>query len=144
MALEGLQTEAIACRLSVSGSTVRQHCMNAYRKLGVSHAVPALVVCFNAGWIDPMQTEIQDPTRYPDARVTERQRVYLEAFGRHLAAGDDYKSLRDAKRRTDVAAVHIGHVARSDASRDWMDGLVTAMARLPEPSDPSSADQPWS
>jgi Bacterial regulatory proteins, luxR family len=130
MALEGLQCAGIARRLDVTASTVRQHCANAYRKLGVTHAVQALVVCFNAGWIDPMETEIQDPTRYEDDRVTDAQRAYLAAFDRHLAAADDERELRDAKQHTDAAVSRLQVRPRSRPARDWMDGLISAMARL--------------
>jgi DNA-binding CsgD family transcriptional regulator len=130
MALEGLQCAGIANRLDVTASTVRQHCANAYRKLGVTHAVQALVVCFNAGWIDPMDTEIQDPTRFEDYRVTDAQRAYLAAFDRHLAAADDERELRQAKQLTDDALSRLQVRSRSRPTRDWMDGLINAMARL--------------
>ena len=129
MALGGLQCAGIAYHLQVTPSTVRQHCANAYRKLGATHAVQALVVCFNAGWIDPMKTEIQDPTRYEDDRVTEAQRAYLAAFDRHLAAADDERELRHAKRYTDAAASRLQVLPRSRPARDWMDALISAMGR---------------
>jgi hypothetical protein len=132
MALEGLQCSGIAHRLDVTPSTVRQHCANAYRKLGVTHAVQALVVCFNAGWLDPMETGIQDPTRYVDDRVTEAQRAYLAAFDRHLAAADDELQLRHAKHQTDAAVSRLRVRPRSRPARDWMDHLIGAMARLGE------------
>jgi hypothetical protein len=130
MALEGLQCGAIAQRLHVTPSTVRQHCANAYRKLDVTHAVAALVVCFNAGWIDPTETQVQDPTKYPDDRVTEAQRAYLDAFDDHLAAADDDLELRRAKHRTDAALTHLQMTSRSRPARDWMDGLLVTIARL--------------
>src|SRR5205807_1746177 len=61
MALDGLQCAGIAYHLQVTPSTVRQHCANAYRKLGATHAVQALVVCFNAGWIDPLISAMGRP-----------------------------------------------------------------------------------
>jgi DNA-binding CsgD family transcriptional regulator len=133
MALEGLQTPGIAHRLRLSASTVRQHCVNAYRKLKVTHAVQALVVCFNAGWIDPVGTRIQDPLRFAnDANwePTPAQRVYLDAFDEHLRAGDDPTALEAAKRKTDAALVALEQPWRSAASRDWIDGLLSRIARL--------------
>jgi DNA-binding CsgD family transcriptional regulator len=133
MALEGLQTEGIAQRLGVTASTVRQHCQNAYRRLGVTHAVQALVVCFNAGWIDPVQTRIQDPLRFSDDEKwepTPAQRVYLDAFDDHLRAGDDERALLAAKRKTDAALVALDQPWRSMPSRDWIDELLSDMAAV--------------
>jgi len=130
MALEGLQTAGIAERLRLSASTVRQHCVNAYRKLDVTHAAQALVVCFNAGWIDPLQTRIQHPARFSDDGTwepTPAQRVYLEAFDEHLRAGDDRASLERAKHKTDAALVALEQPPRSVSSRDWIDRLVATM-----------------
>jgi DNA-binding CsgD family transcriptional regulator len=131
MALEGLQTPGIAHRLRLKASTVRQHFANAYRKLGVTHAAQALVVCFNAGWIDPVQTRVQDPLRFAnDDKLAPAQRVYLDAFDEHLRAGDDPVALEAAKRKTDAALVALDQPWRSVASRDWMDGLISHIARL--------------
>ena len=131
MALEGLQTPGIAHRLRLSVSTVRSHSVNAYRKLDVTHAVQALVVCFNAGWIDPVETRIQDPVRFSDRwEPTPAQRVYLDAFDEHLHSGDDHAALTAAKRKTDAALVALDQPWRSVASRDWMDRLISRMARL--------------
>ena len=131
MALEGLQTPGIAHRLRLSRSTVRSHCVNAYRKLNVTHAVQALVVCFNAGWIDPVETRIRDPLRFPNDdnwEPTPAQRVYLDAFDEHLRAGDDAAALEAAKRKTDAALVAMDQPWRSVASRDWMDRLISHIA----------------
>ena len=132
MALDGLQTQGIAHRLRLKASTVRQHCMNAYRKLKVTHAVQALVVCFNAGWIDPVETRIHDPLRFADDKweLAPAQRVYLDAFDEHLQAGDDPAALETAKRKTDAALVALEQPWRSVASRDWMDALISRIARL--------------
>ncbi len=133
MALEGLQTAGIARRLRLSASTVRTHCGNVYRKLNVTHAVQALVVCFNAGWIDPVETRIQDPLQFAHDDKWEpapAERVYLDAFAEHLRAGDDPVALEAAKRKTDAALVAMDQPWRSVASRDWMDGLISQLARL--------------
>jgi DNA-binding CsgD family transcriptional regulator len=127
MALEGLQTDGIGHRLGITGSTVRQHCQNAYRKLGVTHAVQALVVCFNAGWIDPLQTRVQDPLRFSTDRVwtpSPAQHVYLDCFDEHLLARDDRRALEAAKRKTEAALLFLDQPRRSVASRDWIDELI--------------------
>jgi len=129
MALEGLQQEGIAYRLRLKASTVRSHVHNAYRKLGVTTSAQALVVCFNAGWIDPMQTRIQNPLRFRDNRVTDEQRAYLAAFHQHLTAGDDERELHIAKRRTDGALIGLCQTPSSDPARHWMDRLVDMIAR---------------
>jgi hypothetical protein len=130
VAMEGLQREAIAQRLRTKASTVGGQMASAYQRLGVHSAAQAVVVMFNAGWLDPMDTQIEDPVRYADHRATRSQRAYLRAFDEHLDAGEDDGRLRRAKRRTDAAALGLGHAPRSHASRDWMDRLIANMGRL--------------
>lgn len=121
----------LAHRLGLATSTVRTHLHNAYRVLEVGSAAQAIVVCFNAGWLDPTRTKVDDPTHHPDRKVTDAQRVYLQAFDRHLRAGDDPDRLDDAKVRTDAALIGCDITGRSVASRDWIDRLIQAIARLP-------------
>jgi DNA-binding CsgD family transcriptional regulator len=138
MALEGLQTAGIAQRLGLAASTVRQHCQNAYRRLGVTHAAQALVVCFNAGWIDPLQTRIQDPLRFSDVEKwepTPAQKVYLDAFDDHLQARDDRRALLAAKRKSDAALVALEQPWRSMPSRDWIDELISDMGVVAQKRD---------
>jgi hypothetical protein len=90
-------------------------------------------VCFNAGWIDPLQTDIQDPLRFADeahCKLTAAQRVYLDAFDEHLRAGDDRRALLAAKRKTDAALVALDQPWRSIPSRDWIDDLISDMATI--------------
>jgi Bacterial regulatory proteins, luxR family len=132
MAHEGLMREGIAARLGLKSSTVRSHVSRAYRKLGVMTAPQAIVVCFNAGWLDPGATEIDDPLRFEDRTVTAAQRLYLAAFDQHLAAGDDEADLARVKNLTDAALGGLrSSSGRSVASRDWLDRIVEAMAATP-------------
>ena len=131
MAHEGLMGDGIAARLGLKPTTVRSHVSNAYRKLGVSTGPQAIVVCFNAGWLDPVATEIDDPLRFEDRKVTPAQRLYLAAFDQHLAAGDDPAELRRVKKLTDASLGGLLRSrGRSDTSRGWLDRVVDRMVVL--------------
>ena len=92
------------------------------------------MACIDAGWIDPVQ-ENPGLLEFTDRRVTAAQRVYLEAFDRHLEARDDKPVLEQAKRRTDAALVALDKPPRSLASRDWISSLLTDMARMSDKRD---------
>jgi DNA-binding CsgD family transcriptional regulator len=128
-AASGMILKQIASRMGVKFTTVRSHVHQARRRLGVRTTTQAVVACIDAGWIDPVE---EDPNllRFTDRRVTAGQRVYLEAFDRHLKARDDKAVLEQAKRRTDAALVALDKPPRSVASRDWISSLLTDMARL--------------
>jgi DNA-binding CsgD family transcriptional regulator len=133
MAHEGLMREGVAHRLGLKASTVRTHTSKAYRKLGVNTAAQAIVVCFNAGWLDPSATEIDDPLRFEDRNVTSAQRLYLAAFDQHLAARDDVDELSRVKTLTDASLGGLLQTSgRSETSRDWLDRLVDRLAAAPE------------
>jgi DNA-binding CsgD family transcriptional regulator len=133
MAHEGLMREGVAARLGLKPSTVRTHVSKAYRKLGVSTGPQAIVVCFNAGWLDPGATEIDDPLRFEDRNVTPAQRLYLAAFDQHLAAGDDPGELTRVQTLTDAALGGLGRTpGRSATSRDWLDRVLDGMAAVRE------------
>lgn len=129
MSIEGLQTPGVAQRLGISRSTVTTHLAHVRAKLHVRSIQQAMIVAFNAGWIHPSRTRVGDPDRYSEGKLTAAAQVYLAAFDRHLAARDDPRLLADAKRRTDAALVALEHSSSSDASRDWLDGLVDRLAR---------------
>jgi hypothetical protein len=124
----------IAVRIGVKVTTVRTHVHQARRRLGVHTTTEAVVACIDAGWIDPVQ-ENPGLLEFTDRRVTAAQRVYLEAFDRHLKARDDETVLEQAKWRTDAAMVALDKPPRSLASRDWISALLTDMARMSDRQD---------
>jgi regulatory LuxR family protein len=119
----------IARRMGVKFTTIRTHLHRVRQKLAVNTTTQAVVACIDAGWIDPA-TEDPSLLRFADNRVTAAQRVYLSAFDRHLKAGNDEPALEEAKRRTNAALVALDKSPRSVASRNWIDLLLSDMARL--------------
>jgi len=128
LAAAGMILKQIARRMGVKFTTVRTHVRVAREKLGVHTTTEAVVACIDAGWIDPV---VEDPKllRFMDRRVTAAQRVYLDAFDRHLKARNA-AALEQAKRRTDAALVALDKPPRSVASRDWIGSLLNDMTRL--------------
>ena len=129
LAAGGIVHKEIARRMGVKFATVRTELHRARRKLAVNTTTQAVVACINAGWIDPV-TEDPRPLRFADNRVTAEQRVYLNAFDLHLSAGNDRVALEEAKRRTDAALVALDKSPRSVATSNWIDSLLSDMARL--------------
>jgi hypothetical protein len=124
-----LTVKEIARQMGVESTTSRSHLQRARQKLAVNTTTQAVVACIDAGWLDPVT---EDPTllRFADRRVTAAQRVYLSAFDWHLKAGNDVSALEEAKRRTNAALVALDRSPRSIASRQWIDSLLSDMARL--------------
>ncbi len=127
-AARGMTVKQIAHKMGVESTTSRSHLQRARVKLAVNTTTQAVVACIDAGWLDPVT---EDPTllRFTDTRVTAAQRVYLNAFDRHLKAGADEPALEEAKRRTNAALVALDKSPRSIPSRNWIDRLLSDMAR---------------
>jgi DNA-binding CsgD family transcriptional regulator len=135
-AAHGMTVKEIERRVGVESATVRTHLRRVRQKLAVNTTTQAVVACIDAGWLDAV-TEGPTLLRFADTRVTAAQRAYLTAFDLHLKAGNDARALERAKRRTNAALVALDKSPRSVATRNWIDWLLSDMARL------ASTERPW-
>jgi DNA-binding CsgD family transcriptional regulator len=134
--VEGWSAKELGVKLGISDSTVKQHWSNIRRRLKVRRSAQAVLVCFNAGWLDPNRTTVQSPITYEDPTVmTDTERVYNWAFDQHLAAREDHQALDDAKTLTDAAVHGLGQQPHSIPDRGWIDSLVETMRRKAWPAD---------
>jgi DNA-binding CsgD family transcriptional regulator len=98
----GLSYAEAAREAHRSHSTVRSLLHTAYKRLGVTTIAQALVVCWQAGWLDVVPRD-GVVVELADRRVTWAQRLYLEAFDQSLRAGDDVEEVERTQRLREAA-----------------------------------------
>jgi hypothetical protein len=154
---DGLTYEEMAAQLGIQAGTARHHAFQAYRRLGVRGARPALVHCLKAGWLDPgsgiesmqlrrverllsdLAAAVRRPVRSRNRPLSFRERSYLEAFDDLLSArSDDDKAAARAAMTRSLHGVlaQAGVPDRPRRRGDLVELLVGYAARSASPSGP--------
>lgn len=152
---EGLTYDQVAHRTSRAPSTVRQLAHTAYRRLGVPNDAQAVLMCERKGWLGeraPHGSEADELARlrvvigqlvdavrtHHEGDITVNQRVYLEAFDRHLRATGDRRVLTRARMNAalddviDEAGIEIEPRDTHHAERRPTDSLIELIADFME------------
>lgn len=112
-----------------SHSTVRSLLHTAYKRLGVTTIAQALVICWQAGWLDEVPRD-GVVVELADRRVTWAQRLYLEAFDQSLRAGDDVEEVERTRRlREDALEGMFRGVGKERPWRQMTSDPISRIAR---------------
>lgn len=135
---DGLLMKQIAVKHGVEVSTVRSQLHTAYRKLGVSNRVEAVLAASTNGWIDnPVNRAVHRLAvaieRLADCRhaanpLTEEQRVYLAAFDEMLFARSDRQKIAAREKMRSGLAMMLGEVPPDPVER-IVSGLIVSNRR---------------
>jgi DNA-binding CsgD family transcriptional regulator len=130
LANRGHSIDEIALTLKLARRTVHKRLRDARKALGAETRAGSVAKARELGLFDPLPYRLERMADY-DPGISVDQRLYLDAFDRHLQAGDDEQRLERIKLLTDAALEVIGcNPGRSVAAREWMtEQLLDDMAR---------------